>query len=752
MGLVSRRGLMSNQAFTNKRAEIFIQSLTDHLKQLSRRVMRVDTTAEVLSYLADTLTERLSSDLIAIYLIEDDQLVLNTYRSRYNFKLDLQPTAVEDVNPLFFKKSLMKNREMMLEHDSKMLDFLEANQFQSWFTMPIADDESVSGLVLVAFQQETMLFDEMQSHFDELGSYLSVALSVIHRNQEKKQTMIDMQLLSNSMTFGGQIDELVSTVVNFSGRETRSISAAIYLFNDEKNQLSLLKPTYGFIRKDEDIAIGENSHLHLYFPHVEQIGYSNLAIPIMVDMKMIGVLYAEKATDHIYTGHDLEQLQMFANYFAVMYENMQLTIKENLQKTRLERLLKLQQNLLGHTVHSEGFVEINKTLGEFLDSSVILYDRFFNLIDFYLHEGDTYSAEEVVAAGKEVRKVFKVHQLTYQLEMADGKVFEVIPITDGSDVHAFIALHPIDTMDNEFLALTINVIKNFYSLQFIKQKIALDAFEQVKDNVVAKLLVPKIDNLGEVLENANLFNWDLYKPYRVSVVRLLDDKNRLEDSSLSLLDQKAVLNQQYKQIKDIFTNYNPKIQTAMSDDHLVIFTPVTSEPAQQYWQNLYRYTCRIIEDNEYAIDFVQGIGGIANAPTDYFNKYQQAVEASHVLINNPSTRPYAFFDDLGAYTILNELRESPSAHVFAQNYLKELYELSNNQQMDLFNTLKVYLQNNGSMKQTAEDLYLHRSTLNYRLDKIRDIMKVDIDDANERFNIMLSFKLLDLSEGTGFEE
>ena len=67
--------------------------------------------------------------------------------------------------------------------------------------------------------------------------------------------------------------------------------------------------------------------------------------------------------------------------------------------------------------------------------------------------------------------------------------------------------------------------------------------------------------------------------------------------------------------------------------------------------------------------------------------------------------------------------------------------------MDLFHTLRVYLENNGSIKETSEELYIHRSSLLYRLEKITDLLDVDINDSEYRFSLMMAYKLYDLNIG-----
>ena len=58
-------------------------------------------------------------------------------------------------------------------------------------------------------------------------------------------------------------------------------------------------------------------------------------------------------------------------------------------------------------------------------------------------------------------------------------------------------------------------------------------------------------------------------------------------------------------------------------------------------------------------------------------------------------------------------------------------------------TLKAYLECNCNLIRTAERLYLHKNTLLYRLNHIKNIIRCDLNDADERLLLALSFKLLE---------
>ena len=57
-----------------------------------------------------------------------------------------------------------------------------------------------------------------------------------------------------------------------------------------------------------------------------------------------------------------------------------------------------------------------------------------------------------------------------------------------------------------------------------------------------------------------------------------------------------------------------------------------------------------------------------------------------------------------------------------------------------------YLEENLNATQTARELYIHRSTLLYRLERIREILDSDLTDPDELLYLNFSFRLLEQEE------
>lgn len=79
--------------------------------------------------------------------------------------------------------------------------------------------------------------------------------------------------------------------------------------------------------------------------------------------------------------------------------------------------------------------------------------------------------------------------------------------------------------------------------------------------------------------------------------------------------------------------------------------------------------------------------------------------------------------------------------------IARLEEAEKQYSFSLVDTLREYLACNCNLIKTAERLFIHKNTLLYRMNHIKSILQCDLNDADERLLLMLSFKLLERQKG-----
>ena len=140
--------------------------------------------------------------------------------------------------------------------------------------------------------------------------------------------------------------------------------------------------------------------------------------------------------------------------------------------------------------------------------------------------------------------------------------------------------------------------------------------------------------------------------------------------------------------------------------------------------------------------------GVSSEINDFFLMGQGYTQASWALKlgrESNSSMWCHFFSEFLLEYMLHEATKtlSPRTLCFDKVLKLQAYDESNNTQ--LCETLRILLEHELSLQETARALFIHRSTLNYRLERIKIIANIDLGNTKERLLIRLSFVLLDMS-------
>jgi hypothetical protein len=128
---------------------------------------------------------------------------------------------------------------------------------------------------------------------------------------------------------------------------------------------------------------------------------------------------------------------------------------------------------------------------------------------------------------------------------------------------------------------------------------------------------------------------------------------------------------------------------------------------------------------------------------------QYYLQAGVALLLGPKIKPYQWlhrFSDVRELFILESCTEKLPARMICEQGLLKLRDYDERHHQDLFHTLYVYLKCNRKAQAAARELYIHRSTFLYRLDRIREIMGAEFESEGSEWYLLLSYKLLEAGE------
>ena len=75
---------------------------------------------------------------------------------------------------------------------------------------------------------------------------------------------------------------------------------------------------------------------------------------------------------------------------------------------------------------------------------------------------------------------------------------------------------------------------------------------------------------------------------------------------------------------------------------------------------------------------------------------------------------------------------------FVREWLGSLIDYDARRKAELVRTLTQYLEHGGNYDATAAELSVHKSTLKYRLQRIRELTGVELNDPDVHFNLQLA--------------
>lgn len=117
---------------------------------------------------------------------------------------------------------------------------------------------------------------------------------------------------------------------------------------------------------------------------------------------------------------------------------------------------------------------------------------------------------------------------------------------------------------------------------------------------------------------------------------------------------------------------------------------------------------------------------------------EQAEDALTAILLLPKFAPVAKWEDLGLLRLALGLHRRGISLEAQFSELGLLVELSN---ASLLDTLESYLDNGADVQRTANQLFLHRATVYYRLKKVESIIKCSLRDGQARSFLHLGLKL-----------
>ncbi len=139
--------------------------------------------------------------------------------------------------------------------------------------------------------------------------------------------------------------------------------------------------------------------------------------------------------------------------------------------------------------------------------------------------------------------------------------------------------------------------------------------------------------------------------------------------------------------------------------------------------------------------FSVGIGRLHYSVAEICRSFQEARQALSLGRFRQPEDGITCYEDLGVLKLLSHIR-TEELDDFAQEALGVLMDYDTTNGTELLRTLEIYFQENESLPQAAERLFIHANTLRNRLKKIESVLGTELNQADVRVRFYVACQAL----------
>ena len=304
-----------------------------------------------------------------------------------------------------------------------------------------------------------------------------------------------------------------------------------------------------------------------------------------------------------------------------------------------------------------------------------------------------------------------------------------VPITVGDKVEAYFvvieATGLIDYFDQFALRIGFVLLQSLYEQMLIAQNIGDAGFEKF----ISDSLAGNLSNPDMIAKRATELNIDTNLTYYLVLMKQTNKEIHLSS---------------YKDIvkSTVYTSIGYSgIRIAIIDENRFIFLiPADKSVSHEKNIELIRgYFKELYNKLERKVKNISLTFGISDINDTIFEIKRNYLRCEKTITNGKLLYPeknYLSYSDLGAFAWM-DIQEDEIEMMLKD--LKELFAQDENK--ELIETLKVYLDCKMNYSQTAKNLYIHINTVRKRIEQINDQIQIDLDDPLNRLKLEVLLKL-----------
>lgn len=426
------------------------------------------------------------------------------------------------------------------------------------------------------------------------------------------------------------------------------------------------------------------------------------------------------------------------------------------------KTLDMHNTLFNIALKGGGIERISSMLAETVNNPVLFLDRDWKLLHYTEHEDNSiplayclelvknrpaFNKQFTDSIPKNISEMKKIIKRIYHVEDLEVKC-RILPVAVSNYIYGYIVVWQTVRELTEYDYIALEQASPIMALEMIKAKEIEDVKLKIRHDFFDDLLTGKITSSETIQTLCNLHGLNSTYMYHCIVINIeFEELDKYED----IIARKFQFDNSVKKCIELVYEYSNKANGEITCFHR------SNRIIILIGQNNNRPAISINEAKQYAYDvqsllnkqvnnttFLMGIGRQYSSISSIHKSFSEANEAIRLMQKFDEKDNIAHFEDHSVYHFLDTNIKDIELDDFFMKCLGKVYEYDTLHGTSYIITLENYFTNNLNISETAKAMFLHRNTLIYRIEKIKEIMNTDLKNSEELFQIQLALKIFRL--------
>lgn len=449
----------------------------------------------------------------------------------------------------------------------------------------------------------------------------------------------------------------------------------------------------------------------------------------------------------------LEAISIQATIAIINAQNYKRQLKNNADLEKYNKMLELERNKYKYStgLHSR-FTEmilngcrvedIILESSSLLQRDIFIIDLFYN-INNYIFKYYT-NLDTIKSISYNLIKYLRENETSNYYNEDKELHFYFSPIMVNRDTLGWLCVVSDNNQYSELDNITVERSVTILALELLKIN-ELNSMEQsLKGDFLESLIVNQ--NKDYIMKCAKSYGFRFDMKHQIIIIDVERDKDIVNQE-----DHQSKFN---KYIRYYYSIINEKINRIFSNsialikgNKIIVILQLDNDNNKD---KIRLFLDNIVTENNvsffsrYGNKKVRaGVSDEINSLDNFKDAYFNAIQAVRMTKDIQGENLYYFYDDLEIKKMLLN-NNKKDLEYFISKTLGPLLNYKKNTRQEYLDTLKIYIKSNGNWTYTKDYLHIHGNTLSYRLNRIMNLLNMDLNDYNQRLRIQIAFEILDI--------